>query len=90
MYFYTDNGFSGPSGQVPNMNWLYTNHGHENKLDLALNECRRFMRGSNRLYGDGHVVWVHPDEMGRNNGPFTADPKTSRYSLSGDVRPCLW
>jgi type II secretory pathway pseudopilin PulG len=91
MYFYTDNGFNGPSGNpVPSMNWLYTNHGMDNKLDLPLSQVRRFMRGSNRLYGDGHVVWVNPDEMGRNDGPFTGDPTSTRYSHSGDTRPYLW
>ena len=89
MYLYTDNGFN-PHPYTGWMNFLYSNHGHENKLDLALGECRRFMRGSNRLYGDGHVQWAHPDEMGRNNGPFTNDPTTGRYSHQGDTRPYFW
>ena len=90
MYFNTrDNGFN-PHPWSNNMFWLYTNHGHDNKLDLAMNECRRFMRGSNRLYGDGHVYFAHPDEMGRNDGAFTNDPTTGRYSHAGSSRPYLW
>jgi hypothetical protein len=42
------------------------------------------------LYADGHVAWAHPDEMGRNNGPFTNDPTSTHYSHADDSRPYLW
>jgi prepilin-type N-terminal cleavage/methylation domain-containing protein/prepilin-type processing-associated H-X9-DG protein len=92
MYFFTDNGFNGPSTPYafPIVNWLYTNHGVDNRLDLSLGEVKRFMRGSNRCYADGHVEWVLPDFMGKNGGSFNASPQSTRFSHSGDLRPYLW
>lgn len=71
--------------------WLFSNHSPGNKLILSSAESLKLLRGSNRLYADGHVEWVGPHEMGRNNGPVTTDPSSGRYShAGGNARPYFW
>jgi prepilin-type N-terminal cleavage/methylation domain-containing protein len=69
----------------PNVRWLFANHAPNNRVDLPLEDCRRFLRGSNRCYADGSIEWVHPDMMGKNNGPLTTAPgvHNARYDDNG-------
>lgn len=87
----TDNGLTAGYGG-PMQNWLYTNHATENRLNLALTDVRRFVKGSNRMYADGHLEWAFPDGMGRDGGPMTNSGASGRYSHSGGVgsRPYFW
>jgi prepilin-type N-terminal cleavage/methylation domain-containing protein/prepilin-type processing-associated H-X9-DG protein len=76
-----DNGLL-DGGTSPNHYWLFSNHGRENMLEVRLANARSVIRGSNRCYADGHVEWVHPDQMGKNNGPMpttNADTTLARY-----------
>jgi prepilin-type N-terminal cleavage/methylation domain-containing protein/prepilin-type processing-associated H-X9-DG protein len=96
MFNSPDNGFNnGATYTGPYIKWLYTNHGIENKLDLNLVEARKFVRGSNRCFADGHVEWVLPDMMGSNDGPMTGDPSSGRFDDGAGggatgTRPYYW
>jgi prepilin-type N-terminal cleavage/methylation domain-containing protein/prepilin-type processing-associated H-X9-DG protein len=96
MFNSPDNGMNpGATYTGPLIRWLYTNHGQDNKVDLTLPEARKFIRGSNRCYADGHVEWVHPDMMGKNDTIMTGDASSSRYDdgagwgIAG-TRPYYW
>jgi prepilin-type N-terminal cleavage/methylation domain-containing protein len=84
-----DNGFD-VYGPVPNVRWFYSNHAQRNGFDPARKDLRRIIRGSNRLYSDGHVTWAPPDEMGRGDKIVTIDITSARYSHQGDTRPYYW
>jgi len=88
-----DNGFN----NAGNTRWFYSNHAYRNRFDPRGVELRKFVRGSHRLYTDGHITWAGPDEMGRQDTVIkVADTVTSindtsaRYSHSGDTRPYFW
>jgi prepilin-type N-terminal cleavage/methylation domain-containing protein/prepilin-type processing-associated H-X9-DG protein len=97
MFNTPDNGMN-PGGTVPDMKWLYTNHGVENKIDLDISDVRKFVRGSNRCYADGHVEWVHTDMMGRNDTPITLNAGSCHFDDSAGnaanttvgARPYFW
>ena len=55
-----------------------------------MTEIRKFVKGSNRLYNDGHVVWAAADELGRGDKAITPALDSARYSHSGDDRPYWW
>jgi prepilin-type N-terminal cleavage/methylation domain-containing protein len=85
-----DNGFNF-NGPAPSVRWFYSNHAQKNRFDPARVELRTFVKGSNRLYSDGSVKWVLPDEMGRNDLMITTQINSARYSHgSGDARPYFW
>ncbi len=82
----TDNGFN----NTGSAKWLYSSHALRNKFNPDLVDLRRFVKGSNRLYNDGHVKWALPEELGRDDKPITTDITAARYSHSGDSRPYYW
>ena len=91
-----DNGFN-VYGPVPNVRWFYSNHAYRNRFDPRGVELRKFVRGSNRLYADGHVKWASTDEMGRADTVIKVSDKVSslkdtsaRYSHMGDDRVYFW
>jgi prepilin-type N-terminal cleavage/methylation domain-containing protein len=84
-----DNGFD-VYGPVPNVRWFYSNHAMRNGFDPARVDLRKFVRGSNRLYSDGHVTWVLPEALGRDDKPITTNLNSARYSHMGDTRPYFW
>jgi prepilin-type N-terminal cleavage/methylation domain-containing protein len=85
-----DNGFDF-NGPVPSVRWFYSNHANKNRFDPSRVDLRTFVKGSNRLYSDGSVRWVLPDDMGRDDGMITSNPQSARYSHSGgDARPYYW
>ena len=90
LYFASgDNGFD-VYGPVPSVRWFYSNHAYRNRLDPAREDLRKFLRGSHRLYTDGHVQWALPDELGKNDKVVSIAPDAARYSHSGDSRPYYW
>lgn len=84
-----DNGFN-VYGPVPSVRWFYSNHATRNRFDPNREELKRFVKGSNRLYSDGHVDWVGPAQMGRGDQLITTAINSARYSHSGDERPYYW
>ena len=85
-----DNGFDF-TGPAPSVRWFYSNHANKNRFDPARIDLRTFVKGSNRLYSDGSVVWVLPDAMGRNDQMITTKLDSARYSHGGgDARPYFW
>jgi hypothetical protein len=85
-----DNGFNiyGPS--TSNVRWFYSNHAYRNRIDPNRDELKKFIRGSHRLYTDGHVQWALPDELGKNDRAVTIAVDAARYSHNGDSRPYYW
>jgi prepilin-type N-terminal cleavage/methylation domain-containing protein len=82
-----DNGFN----NTGNVKWFYSNHAAYNRFNPARGELRKFLRGSNRLYGDGHVQWVLPDQMGRDDKMITTAINSARYShYTDDSRQYFW
>ena len=84
-----DNGFD-VYGPVPNVRWFYSNHAYRNRLDPTREDLRKFVRGSHRLYTDGHVRWASPDELARDDKAISTNPAAARYSHNGDSRPYYW
>ena len=84
-----DNGFN-VYGPVPSIRWFYSNHAYRNRFDPTREDLRKFVRGSHRLYSDGHVQWAMPDEMGQEDKAITININSARYSHSGDSRPYYW
>jgi prepilin-type N-terminal cleavage/methylation domain-containing protein len=85
-----DNGFDF-YGPAPSVRWFYSNHAVRNKFDPARVDLRKFVKGSNRLYSDGSVKWVSPDEMGRDDKMITTQIDSARYTHSADNnRPYYW
>jgi prepilin-type N-terminal cleavage/methylation domain-containing protein len=84
-----DNGFDiyGPAGSV---RWFYSNHAVKNRFDPKRTDLDQFVKGSNRLFSDGHVDWVGGSQMGRNDRPINILVNSARYSHSGDDRPYFW
>jgi len=89
MFSAADNGFNF-YGSAPSVRWFYSSHAVRNRFDPGINEVRSFVKGSNRLYTDGHVQWALPDQMGRGDQIITANVNSARYSHNGDVRPYWW
>ena len=72
---------------------LVSNHSGGNILNVTLEDMvqHKFIKGGNRVYADGHGLWVTPRIMGKDEGPITADYTRSRYSHSTFlVRPYWW
>jgi prepilin-type N-terminal cleavage/methylation domain-containing protein len=84
-----DNGFN-VYGPVPNVRWFYSNHAYRNRFDPTREDLRKYVRGSHRLYTDGHVKWALPDELGRGDTAITISTTSARYSHDGDKRPYYW
>ena len=84
-----DNGFD-VYGPVPNVRWFYSNHATRNGFDPTRQDVKTFVKGSNRLYSDGHVEWVLPAQMGREDRPISIQIDSARYSHQDDSRPYYW
>jgi hypothetical protein len=85
-----DNGWDFFFGGGQQVRWFYSNHAVRNRFDPNRSELRRFVKGSNRLYSDGHVLWAQADELGREDKAITAAIDSARYSHSGNDRPYWW
>jgi prepilin-type N-terminal cleavage/methylation domain-containing protein len=84
-----DNGFN-VYGPVPNIRWFYSNHAIRNRIDPAREDLRKIIRGSHRLYSDGHVQFALPDELGKDDKMVSIAVDSARYSHQGDSRPYYW
>jgi prepilin-type N-terminal cleavage/methylation domain-containing protein/prepilin-type processing-associated H-X9-DG protein len=78
-----------PDQNYGNADQFWTNHGGGQRFG-PLGSVLPYLQGSNRCYVDGHVEWVSPASMGKNNTKPTSDPTTSHYSYSSTFRPLFW
>jgi hypothetical protein len=86
-----DNGFwDDKHGSAPSVRWFYSNHAIYNKINPDKVDLRKYVKGSNRLYTDGHVKFVLPDEMGRGDQMISIKTDSARYSHAGDIRLYYW
>jgi prepilin-type N-terminal cleavage/methylation domain-containing protein len=69
----------------PDVMWLFSNHAPNNRVDLPLEDCRKFVRGSNRCYADGSVEWALPHMMGAYDKDMSLGTLThnARYDDNG-------